>query len=277
MKFVFFGYDFMADALQRLMMDGHEPLAIFSFPCDKMFSFNHVMEGIAQERNIPFSVDKPTKDQIEELKAQGAEVFLSAGYPYKIPYAYSENTYGINVHPALLPKGRGIMPAPHIIMGAHEASGVTVHKLEDSFDTGDILYQVPVPITPDEDVETLSCKIAYRAPDILSAIFADIKKFWDNAARQDEKSATHFPPPSDDMRHIEWDMSTEEINKKARAFGRFGVSALIEGQPCALYSIKAWEEKHPHPPGVIAAVLSRELLMTTKDGFVCIKEFQKLD
>lgn len=59
MKFVYFGYDFMLESVQRLLSEGHEPIGVFSFECDNVFNFNVKTRELAERLDIPFSLKKP--------------------------------------------------------------------------------------------------------------------------------------------------------------------------------------------------------------------------
>ncbi|MEM7030705.1 MAG: formyltransferase family protein, partial [Chloroflexota bacterium] len=56
----------------------------------------------------------------------------------------------INVHPALLPKNRGLFPYFWAMAQGDTESGVTVHWVEPQFDTGAILIQKSLPISPQD-------------------------------------------------------------------------------------------------------------------------------
>ena len=49
----------------------------------------------------------------------------------------------INVHPSMLPKYRGGNPYSRVIMNGETETGVTIHFMDESFDTGDIIAQKP--------------------------------------------------------------------------------------------------------------------------------------
>ncbi len=273
MKFVYFGYDFMIDSVQRLIADGHELVGIFSFECDNVFNFNVKTRALAQKLDIPITLEKPQAEDIVRFLENGAGCFLSGGYMYKIPPIDPEKAYGVNVHPSLLPKGRGIMPTPYIILNAPEAAGFTAHKLTMDMDGGDILRQVPLPLSERETVETYSARIAMAGPDFLSNLFEDLEYCWANAKPQDEESATYFPPPTDHMRLLDWNADVETIDRTARAFGRYGSLAHLENQLYVVYGCDVWEERHDHPPGSIIARLSRELVIAASNGYACLKDF----
>lgn len=275
MKFVYFGYDFMLPAVQHLVAQGHELLGILSFECDNVFNFNTACEGYAQALGIPFTLSKAEPDHITTFLGKGAQVFLAAGYPYKIP-PVPERAYGVNLHPSFLPKGRGIMPTPYIILGAHEAAGITLHKMTDRFDYGDILLQQKFNVSPAEDVETYSARISLAAPDILARAFADMPGFWAKAQAQSDVTASHFKAPDEALRSFRFEMSVEEITRIARAFGHYGSLTHLGDDRLVVYNLAGWIEAHRQRPGTLAAVMSRELVVAAQDGFVVLKEFQRV-
>lgn len=274
MKFVFFGYDFMIASVQRLMADGHELLGIMSFPCDNVFNFNRQVRALAQHKNVPFFEEKPTQEHISLFLEKGAACFLSAGYLYKIPPIDEKKAFGMNFHPSLLPRGRGVMPTPFILTEEPAAAGMSVHKLTSRMDAGDILHQKPLKIHENEDVETLSARIAMHAPALLSAVMADLPGYWERARPQDEAQALYWPMPDDKMRTLNWSKPVKEIDKTGRAFGRYGALAHFDRQLWVVYHYNYWPENHAHEPGTVVCRMSREVIIAARDGFVCLKEFQ---
>lgn len=273
MRFVFFGYDFMLPGVEHLLADGHELIGIFTFPCDGVFNFNTQTIALANKLKIPVTDQKPRKSDIELFQEKGCECFLSAGYPFKIPPVTKNGAFGINLHPSLLPLGRGLMPTPYIIIDHPAASGMTIHKLSPEFDQGDILHQMELPLHERETVETLSARIALHAPGMLSMVMKELSHYWENAKPQNKKKALYFPPPSEDMRKLDWNLPVLRIDKVARAFGRYGSLALFDDKTWIVYAHDVWEEKHLMAPGTVAARTSREIVMAAKDGFVCVKDF----
>lgn len=280
MKIVFFGYDYTLDILQRLIADKHEIAQIFTFPCDNVFSSHIEIQQFANYHEIPITDEAITPSHIDALIQQDCTLFLSAGYPHKIP-PLPDDVYGINMHPALLPRVRGIMPLPYVIMKEPEAAGFTLHKLAQDFDCGDIIYQDFISIDAHTDVETLSAKIAVRAPDAVSKVVTDIKIFWENASPQNEEEASTYPIPDADMRQIKWGDTSTITATKGRAFGRFGVIAKVENdfgqsQSLAVFNLSTWEEPHEHKQGQLIRSSNREIVIAIQDGYVCLKEFQVL-
>ena len=282
MKVVFFGYDYTLDIAQRLIADGHEIFRIYTFPCDNVFAFNTQTYEFAQHFNIEISENKIKEHNIDALLNNGCEIFICAGYPYKIPNIDNEKAYAVNMHPTLLPRARGIMPLPYVIMQENEAAGFTVHKLTPEFDKGDILYSKAIPIDATTDVETLAAKIAIQAPEAISNIVNDIEKLWKGATPQNEAEASSYGVPSEEMRSISWSDDIEKILLKSRAFGRYGVTTTItnnmgETQKLAVFQLSAWKENHEYESGRLFRSSSREIIISIKDGFACLKEFQVIE
>lgn len=276
MKFVYFGYDFMLDTVYRLMDDGHELIGIFSFECDNIFNFNKECRELADKLDIAFTTQKALPIDIQVFVNQGAQVFFAAGYPHKIPPINEDEAYGINLHPSLLPQGRGIMPTPTIILKHPNVCGYTIHKLTKTFDDGDILVQKPIKITDQDDVETISSRIVIHAPDTLSKAFKNLPELWAHAIPQNKAHATTYPMPDDKMRLLDWTKPVFDIMKTGRAFGRFGCLANLNGKLFGVYNMNVWEEAHNHAPGQIINAQSRCITIAAANGFVCLKEFQEL-
>ncbi len=274
MKFVYFGYDFMLPAIQRLRKDGHELVGIFSFECDNIFNFNKQTIALAGKLNIPIILSKPQDVHIDSFLDKNTEVFLSAGYKYKIPSFDESQAYGINLHPSYLPDGRGLMPTPTIIMGSFEAAGMSLHKLTQNFDEGDILYQERFSLSNTETVETYSARIAIRAPEFLSKVMGDLPHYWNNAEIQDESKASTFPIPDNNMRTLNWNMPVAHIKRTSRSFGYFGSLCTLGNQQLIVYDMDVWEEKHNFPSGMITHQETRILVIAASNGFVCLKNFQ---
>ncbi len=274
MKFVYFGYDFMLGTVRRLIQDGHGLVGIFSFPCDNVFNFNTETIALAKQLGIPVTLEKPTQADIENFKTKGTKCFFAAGYLYKIPEV--EPAYGINIHPSLLPRGRSIMPIPHILLDHPEAAGFTIHKLAEKLDTGDILYQEALPLKPAETVETLSTRMALHAPKAMSSIMEDLPKHWKNAKEQNEADAQYFPPPNDAMRLLDWALPLERLDQIARAFGHFGSLARLGDSMWAVYSHEIRRDNHNESPGTILSNDNEKITVAAQGGVFILRKFEKL-
>lgn len=65
----------------------------------------------------------------------------------------------LNIHPALLPKFRGLHAQRRALEAGETESGCTVHFVDEGTDTGPVILQRTVPILPGDTEESLSARI----------------------------------------------------------------------------------------------------------------------
>ena len=217
MKIAYFGIDLLAPCLETCIDNGFEVAKVFTFTNDPYDSVEKITQ-IAKEHNIPISFDKVSKEDIFSLEETGVEMMIVAGYAAKIPV--SSKMMQVNVHPSLLPLGRGAWPMPvNILKGV--PSGVTLHKLAEGFDTGDIILQREIPLAYNENLETLTEKVLKIAPEILGKFLNDPETHFKNATPQGE--GEYWQEPDDADRTVLSDYTVEQADKILRAFYGYGV------------------------------------------------------
>jgi phosphoribosylglycinamide formyltransferase 1 len=94
------------------------------------------------------------------------DIIVLAGYMKKLGPKTLAHFQGriLNIHPALLPKfgGEGmygIHVHEAVIAAGEKVSGVTIHLVDEQYDTGKILAQTRVPVMPDDTPETLAARV----------------------------------------------------------------------------------------------------------------------
>ena len=276
MKIGYCGYDFFHGCLRQLVQEGHDILKVFTFDCDNRFNFNTYVTDICQQQRIPITQSAITAQDLQHLVQQGCELLITAGYQYKVPELESLNLKGINVHPTLLPVGRGVWPLPWLILTEQSIGGVSIHKLTTEFDAGDILYQSQFEITADENLESLSCKTQMYATQALADLMADFDNRWLNASTQDINKASVWPMPQRAHRTLDWNKSVAELDRIARAFGKFGSYAHFNNHWWWVYDIRVWRQSHREAVGKVVHKSNTEMVISASDGFVCLRLFESM-
>lgn len=100
------------------------------------------------------------------LHSAGIDFIALAGFLWKVPMNLVREYTGriVNIHPALLPKygGKG-MYGRHVheaVIADHEPeSGITIHRVDEWYDHGEILLQDSCRVETNETVESLTAKI----------------------------------------------------------------------------------------------------------------------
>lgn len=113
------------------------------------------------------------------LKEYGCEYIFLSGYMKKLSSTLTRNFNIINSHPALLPNyggegmyGRYVHEA--VIKNREKESGVTIHKVNENYDEGEILLQKKVTLSEDESVESLEKKIKMLEQLAIVEVFKNI-------------------------------------------------------------------------------------------------------
>jgi methionyl-tRNA formyltransferase len=66
-----------------------------------------------------------------------------------------------------LPRNRGLFPYFWVIANGEQETGVTLHWVDDRFDTGDILLQQAIPVRPDDTITSLAYASAQLGAELL--------------------------------------------------------------------------------------------------------------
>lgn len=136
---------------------------------------------------------------------------------------FSVPTIGtVNAHPSLLPKYRGPNPYIQAILHGEKESGVTLHLVDEGYDTGAILSQEKVQILETDTSKELREKSVRTARKLVREFITDLNDKMITPIKQSEKHATYFPNISGDERMLDFTFQTsDEILKIVRALHPF--------------------------------------------------------
>ena len=273
LKIAYFGYDFFVDCLDMILSKGYTVSALYTFECDnENYNFNTRIQELASQHKIPISFDRPNDSLLNDLESKGVELIISAGYPHKLPT--NNIIKGINIHPTLLPRGRGIWPLPWTILLDDKVSGVSIHKLSNTWDAGDIVQQVQFNIIENETLESLSCKSAVAAVECLQKVLSNFDDAWDSAIPQGNDQSSYWGMPSAEDRTLYLDNDVAEIDRVVRAFGNADSFITFDNKNWFVQGATIWKESHNHKPGTVLTHNSKLALLAAKDGYVCLTRFR---
>ncbi len=162
-------------AMPVLLISNNRDSAALQWAADNGVSALHVS---AKTAGSDAAADGAIADA---LRAHKVDVVILAGYMRKLgPQTLAAFPRRIlNAHPALLPKfgGQGMYGA-HVhtaVLAAGEAeTGVTIHLVDEVYDHGAVLAQVPVPVVPGDTVESLAARVQAREQALFPAVLQRI-------------------------------------------------------------------------------------------------------
>lgn len=214
------------------------------------------------------------------LHTHQPDVVLVKTFPWKIPLAaLSLPEHGfINFHYAPLPAWRGPNPLFWMVRNRAAMAGISVHRMDEHYDTGPLLLQLPVPLQADMSLGVLFTQLAYAGMDATNYLLQQLAAGNLTAIPQDHSQAKWYPRPVAADLIIDWHTmpaatvvalvkACNPWNKGAVTYWNgwtFGITDASQGPVAKLYLPDA-------APGTIVALdPAQGLLVACADG-QCIR------
>lgn len=125
--------------------------------------------------------DELNKKTLDVLVSHDTDIIILAGYLRKLgePILRRYENRVFNIHPALLPKfgGKGmygINVHKAVIEAGEKITGVTIHRVNEEYDSGDIVAQTQVEVLEDDTPESLAARVLEREHAFLVEVIGDI-------------------------------------------------------------------------------------------------------
>jgi methionyl-tRNA formyltransferase len=261
MNIVFMGSsEFAVPSLRRLGEDGYNILSVYT-QTDKPAGRGqtlHYSPVKTQAMSMGLDIKQPMTlrdtDTQNELKALNPDLIVVVAYGLFLPQTVLDiPKYGcINVHPSLLPRHRGAAPVVSTILSGDKWGGITIMKMDNGWDTGDMLRSASVLIRKDDTTVTLMDKLSYIASDML----AEILPLWVEGKipliKQDPDKATYFKMMKKEDGLIDWNDSSLTIFNKVRALQPWpGAFTHVNGKLLKIISCCNKEEPADGVPGTV--------------------------
>jgi methionyl-tRNA formyltransferase len=215
---------------------------------------NVPIEVNAQHLNLPFK--RFLKDELvtglkDWLIESQPEVVLVFGCGYKIPAELLNiPKFGFyNIHFSLLPAYRGKSPVFWQLKNGENVGGITIHQMTEDYDSGGMLFQQEVPISPNDSFGLYNGRLGLES---IQLIAKGIEKLANTGNEllypQNESKASYFPPPDIEDLKINWEtQSAGDIENLVNAanpdYG--GAVTLFRGQPFRILEVNQVQINSP--------------------------------
>ena len=222
MRIVYFGMDLQSPCFSYLA-ERCEILALYThhYPEDCFTEYAIVKE--AEKRGIPVVYGRISEERVRRyFEEEGCDLFFSAEYGYIIPVPKDLPQFrGVNLHSALLPKGRGYFPV-EVTLARHPAeTGVTLHKIAPELDTGDIIDVEKFALRPEMDSVDVCIKNRQAGLALTKRLMADFEGAWSRAVPQPPSDETDLcPRPDDAVLTLKPEMTTAEAMAVYRIYNQ---------------------------------------------------------
>jgi methionyl-tRNA formyltransferase len=211
---------------------------------------------------------------IQQIRALNADVIVVMAYGQILPREVLEipPLACLNLHASLLPRWRGAAPIQAAIASGDRETGVTVMFMDEGLDTGDILLQCKIDISPNDTGGSLHDRLAQVAPQALLDALRVLPTEKAPRVPQDNGRATHAPKLTRENGRIDWNEPAEVIERKIRAYNPWpGAFMKIENRNLKIFSA-ALVDLSGRPGEILKS--ESELIVAAGKGALSLKEVQ---
>lgn len=284
MKMIYMGTpDFAVGPLTALIEAGHQVTAVITQPDKpkgrgKSVRMTPVKEA-ALAHGIPVYQPRKVKEPsfVETLATLEADVIVVAAFGQLLPkeILHMPRFGCLNIHASLLPCYRGAAPIQWAVIDGKEKTGVTIMRMDEGLDTGDMLLVKEVPVSPGETGGSLFDKLSEAGSALIVEALKALKGSGLTPVPQTGESC-YAPVLTKAMGKIDWNRSAVEIERLIRGLNPWpSAYSRLNGKMLKIWAARPAEEAVPEfLPGQIVRVNRREFGVKTGDGILYITELQ---
>lgn len=275
--------DFAAKALAGLIASRHQLVAVYSQPDRPAGRGQKLLASpvktLALEHNIP--VEQPqnlsSPEAIATLKAYQADFLVVAAYGLILPTNVLNlpRFCCLNIHASLLPRWRGAAPIQRAIMAGDEKTGISIMKMEQGLDTGEVLLKKETAISQYDTGESLHDRLADLGNQALLDCLDSFERLFQQRCPQEEKLANYAQKLSKAEAKIDWNKDAQTLSRMIRAFNSWPVAYTNFGQKTLrVWDAYPFEQTHQGKAGEIISHEDDAIWVACGKGLLVLTRLQ---
>jgi methionyl-tRNA formyltransferase len=283
MRLVFMGTpEFAVPSLKILLDNGYDVAAVVTAP-DKPGGRQGLQQSAVKlyAQSVGLPVLQPVKlkdpDFIAALQAINADLHVVVAFRMLPEVVWRMPRLGtMNVHGSLLPKFRGAAPINWAIISGETTTGVTTFLLQHAIDTGDLLFQAPVPIGENDTAGELHDRMMEAGAALLLRSVQALENGTAQPHPQQDTAATHAPKLFTETCRIDFTQSTATVHNFIRGLSPYPGAWTMYGDKVLkiLRTTKDMTTPVSTTPGQFMQEGVKTLRISTADGYVQALELQ---
>ena len=245
-----------------------------------MTSFTPVKDiALKQKLNIFQPQNLSAKVPIKYIKELEADIFIvfSFGKILTNELLNIPKLFALNIHASLLPKYRGAAPINWALINGETKTGITIIKMNERMDEGDILLKKVIKIDYSNNAVALENKLAGLASFSLQEALLKIEKNEFCFLKQNAKGASFAPKLKKDDGRINWNREAEQIRNQIRGCLPWpGTFTFYKNKLIKIWNaeVAGMQIQGKYLPGSIISFDKKGILVSAKDKALLIKELQ---
>jgi methionyl-tRNA formyltransferase len=175
-------------------------------------------------------------------------------------------------HPSLLPRHRGANAINWAIIHGDTRTGLTIFWVDEGIDTGSIVLQKEIDISPDDTTGSLYFNALFpMGVEAMVEAVELIRKGQAPSIPQDESKATYEPPCDDAVASVDWKKSARDLYNLIRGCDpQPGAYSTLKGKKIRLYAARLHHEATGKSPGEVISLEKAGIRVAASDGIIAI-------
>jgi len=273
---------FAACSLQKLIDEGYEIPLVVTQP-DRRGNRNRMILSEVKQLALDNGIEtaqpvriKKDPELIGRLKDIAPDMIVVAAFGQILPKSVLDiPPLGcINVHGSLLPKLRGASPMHAAILEGLDESGVTIMRMAEGLDTGDMISRTICDIRG-KDLTEVSDILASAGADLLAETVPHIADGSAVYTAQDDSDASYAGMISKTDGYTGFDEPASQIERKIRAFIEWPACySYLDGQQVKFYKAEVIDEDPDGIPGTVSKTDKNSYTINCLEGKLRVLEQQ---
>ena len=212
------------------------------------------------------------------LEEMNPDIIVVVAYGRILPsYVLEYPKYGcINIHGSILPKYRGAAPIQRAILAGEPEMGVTIIKMAEGIDTGEMYAMASFPVSEADNFEVIHDKLAELGGKLVLQTMEALFNGTAVATPQDDALSSYAAKIEKTDRVLDFSTSTVEIVNKVRAFAPVpGAEAKLPSGKVKITAAKRIDEAPTGEAGTVASLSAKGaglLIINGTDGKIRIEK-----
>ncbi len=273
---------FAARSLQKLIDEGYDIPLVVTQP-DRKGNRNRMVLSDVRKMALEHGIEtaqpvriKKDPELIERLKEIAPDMIVVAAFGQILPKSVLDipRLGCINVHGSLLPKLRGASPMQAAVLEGMDESGVTIMRMAEGLDTGDMISRCTCDIKG-KDFTEVSEILAEAGADLLAETIHDIADGTAVYEVQNDDEATYAGMISKADGYTDFNEPAVNIERKIRAFIEWPTCySYLDGQQVKFYRAEVIDEEPDGEPGTVSLTDKKSYFINCGSGKLRVLEQQ---
>lgn len=209
------------------------------------------LDGFCERHGVPLVKSPNVNDRsvVDAVRATKIDWLFIIGWSQiaKCEILEAPRLGVLGMHPSLLPVGRGRAAIPWAILKRLDRTGVTLFKLDGGIDTGDVISQVEIPLSPSIDATSLYAQVEAAHVALMKQVIPALLAGAIVPRPQNHAMATEWPARKPEDGELHADMRVADAERLVRAVTRPypGAFRIVGGRKIIVWKAEARREKGP--------------------------------